>query len=133
METASRLLAKHPDVDVKHKLVCLALKGWRISNYGFNSIKTHPAPFRAIVEENIQERYEGQAQRPYMKPCIHAEWAAVKGSRSVVDRVLVYREKADGSAAMARPCNVCMALLRRSGVKEVMYSDGDGNLQREKI
>ncbi len=43
-----------------------------------------------------------------------------------------YRETADGNRAMARPCKRCMEVIKRAGIKRVVYTTGDG-IAREKI
>jgi deoxycytidylate deaminase len=74
-----------------------------------------------------------KGESPYLCPHIHAEWAALNKARGVVDTVVIYRERKDGSAAMARPCNVCMALLKARGVRLVIYTGKDGLPLMEKI
>lgn len=61
--------------------------------------------------------------------CLHAEVDAclglrpydVSGSDAYVVRVL-----ADESLAMARPCDMCRAVLRKMGVKRVYFTTGEG-------
>ena len=36
--------------------------------------------------------------------------------------ILVYREHADGSFAMARPCPACRAAIKKMGIKHVYYT-----------
>jgi tRNA(Arg) A34 adenosine deaminase TadA len=131
LRMASRLLAKHPD-DAKFRLVCIAFKGRRVASYGFNSLKTHTAAFRVILQDRIVSRYNSEPC-PCLNHSIHAEWAAVKKAKCEVDRVVVYRESRLGQPSMARPCNICMGLLRRSGVKEIIYSNHLGHMEIEKI
>jgi len=63
------------------------------------------------------------------KPCNHAEIAAIRkftrlksNIRSSDLCVLVYREHADGSKALARPCPACEKALRDLGIKYVYYT-----------
>jgi deoxycytidylate deaminase len=56
---------------------------------------------------------------------IHAECHVMKLSKRDYIRgctIYVYREKADGSIGLARPCLDCLKKLRIFGVKEIVYS-----------
>ena len=41
----------------------------------------------------------------------------------------LYRELKNGSLAMSRPCNACMAMLRDFGIEEVYYTTENGYAQ----
>lgn len=38
----------------------------------------------------------------------------------------IYREKADGSLGICRPCNRCMRLIKMAGIKKICYTTNDG-------
>ena len=40
--------------------------------------------------------------------------------------IYVYREHKNGSIAMARPCERCMSLIKKAGIKKVYYSTESG-------
>lgn len=56
---------------------------------------------------------------------IHAEVKAVLScprSKLRGAEIWVYREKADGTVGMSKPCKNCLAVLAESGIKKVYYS-----------
>lgn len=56
---------------------------------------------------------------------IHAEARCVmynNGTNLKGTTIYVYREHADGSPALARPCNDCYQLLKDFGVKKMIYT-----------
>jgi len=58
---------------------------------------------------------------------LHAEAAAIISRRynsdSLVNAVIwVYRERANGMPAMAKPCKSCMRLIVAAGIKKVLYT-----------
>lgn len=60
---------------------------------------------------------------------IHAEQAALKAARkSNVSGSVMYvaRIGRDGDIKLAKPCSECEALLRKAGVKKVVYTTEDG-------
>lgn len=57
---------------------------------------------------------------------IHAEADAIRGVSSAEGCVLyVVRIKKDGKFMMSRPCNNCMNLAIRRGIKKIVYSISD--------
>lgn len=78
---------------------------------GYNQVKTHPEFANPDV---------------HVKTSLHAELACLVGSKRGVAfdkaRVFVYRETADGSPALARPCEQCMKFIKELGVKEIYYT-----------
>lgn len=79
--------------------------------------------------------------RPYPHPQfkwgIHAEVDALRTSGKTElknSTMYVYRETADGSPAMARPCADCMNALTKFGVSTIIYSISEAPFYRlEKI
>jgi deoxycytidylate deaminase len=67
---------------------------------------------------------------------IHAEAMALGKlwpSERVGTRLQSLRLRRDGTLGMAKPCAECQALIEASGVKQVIYSDGDGNMVKTKV
>jgi len=59
--------------------------------------------------------------------CLHAEAAAIISRRyhsdSLVNSTMwVFRERADGTPALAKPCKSCMKLIIAAGIKKVYYT-----------
>ena len=41
--------------------------------------------------------------------------------------IYIYRELRDGTLAMARPCQACLAAIKQMGIKHIHYTtDGEG-------
>lgn len=40
--------------------------------------------------------------------------------------VYIYREHKDGSLGMARPCERCMSMIKKCGIKTIKYTTDDG-------
>lgn len=66
----------------------------------------------------------------------HAEFNLFSHSNEIIGKVkgtvYVYRELADGSLAMSRPCTSCLSYLKKLGIKKVVYTTY-GSFEEEKI
>lgn len=59
----------------------------------------------------------------------HAECNAMQRSlrtNKVVDRIVVIRYDASGALALAKPCDMCMTMLKHYNVRKVIYSTSEG-------
>lgn len=77
---------------------------------GFNISRTHPQ------YSNPENTY---------KTTIHAEVRAVLNcdpGHVTGSKIYVYRSDASGKPAYARPCRDCVAVLKRLGVKQMIYT-----------
>jgi deoxycytidylate deaminase len=100
----------------QHKMACLLVRGGRIIGRGYNMVKSHPdSPHKCFKQ-------------------IHAEFHAVLNAGYDVENATAYifREKKDGTLALARPCRHCMVFLIKNGVKEIVYSF-DNSHKKERI
>ena len=89
-----------------YKLGCVLVKKNRIISRGFNQIKTHT---KSIHKFNM----------------LHAEISALIGidyNKLENCYAFVYRERKNGTPAMAKPCEACELALRKAGVKRVYYT-----------
>jgi tRNA(Arg) A34 adenosine deaminase TadA len=62
---------------------------------------------------------------------IHAEMNVIAGlPRSVTKgaTIVIVRIKRDGTIANSKPCNICMSLIKSSGIKRVIWTDGPDTL-----
>lgn len=92
---------------------------------GSNSDKTH-----TVQARYNKWRYKNGGNR-YLPDKAHAELAALSKVKYLdIDwakvHVYVYRELRDGSLAAARPCEACMAAIRRMGIHHIHYTTSDG-------
>lgn len=100
----------------QHRVGCVIAKGNRVMSWGYNRDKTH-------------------SKSPHAWAYIHAEFDAIrrlnpeelKGSS-----IYIYRQKKDGTPALARPCESCFKLIKDLGIKEICYTI-DGSFEREFI
>lgn len=98
----------------QHKHSAIIMLRGRPLSFGFNNPnKTHPfirkySPVKAM----------------------HSEVAALLAckNKSLLKKavMIVYREARDGTMANSRPCSVCMAILKDSGLKTIMFSTPNG-------
>jgi deoxycytidylate deaminase len=126
--TAKRLLKKHPDQSgCSYTMCAIAIRGNKLISHGFNSLKTDPMPIAIARKRNVPSMYE-HSKDHYISPHLHAEVAALKkaGITSGIDTIIVLRVSRSGSFAIAKPCQICQAVLREHGVKKVIYSVEDG-------
>lgn len=67
---------------------------------------------------------------------VHAEVAALNSlwpSERRGTKVISIRMTRAGKLSMAKPCEACEAYLRENGVKLVLYSTREGNMERMKL
>jgi tRNA(Arg) A34 adenosine deaminase TadA len=113
-DLAARISRKSPSIP---KLGCVIVKKNAVLSAGFNNKnKTHTRsnhPFKTLHSE------------------IHALLGLdFKDTQGAV--AYVYREIADGTPAMSRPCPSCMMALKIAGIKRVFYTT-DGSWAVEDI
>lgn len=125
----------------------IALRGVPMST-GHSEPKTNPAQrrynllARGFSPERIGKSVPGEPVSPFRGHTLHAEmsallaiprrrWENVDLSRAVayVARISPGHETGHG---MARPCGACMRALIDAGIREVIYTTGDG-IAREDI
>lgn len=110
----------------KVKLGCVAVYHGSVLAKGYNSDKTHTAQARFNYL-----RYDVENTKRYCPPKAHAEIAALQKLKYLdIDfskvTLFVYREFKDGTPALARPCEACMAAMRAQNISTVVYSTPDG-------
>lgn len=101
------LKSTHP----QFKLGCVLVKRNAIVSLGFNQIKTHPKsvfhPFNQLHAE--------------LDAILTADKRELQGST-----LYIYRQHANGTLAISRPCKYCRAALVSVGVKKVYFTDDGG-------
>lgn len=66
------------------------------------------------------------------KTCEHAEVAAIRKAKNP-DTLVVIRIAANGDFVNSKPCPICSALIRDSGIKNLYYSTNSGEIKHERI
>ena len=105
------------------RLGCVVVDHHRIISSGYNSAtKCHR------IQKELDRKYFPQQE---CSGPVHAEMSAlIPLVKRRVDltgaTIFVYRQKKDGTVAMARPCPRCMEYIRRCGIKHIKYSTDDG-------
>lgn len=113
----------------RHKIGCAIIYKGRVISSGHNSNKTNP----------LQRRYNRLRFSDDTPAKLHAETAALLPLLKNKDidlskvKVYLYRQHADGSLAMSRPCPSCMKLLSDNGIKEIRYTTENGYAVEEII
>jgi len=107
------------------RIGCIAVYHGTVLAKGHNSDKTH----------TVQKRYNKwrfkQIDGKYLPDKSHAEISVLSKIKYLdIDfskvHLYVYREFADGSPAMARPCKACLAAAEALGIKNISYSTNGG-------
>ena len=110
----------------KIRIGAVVQKKKRILGIGFNQKKTHPKQQKF---NSLRDGFSGK-WRGYL----HAEMDAL---RKVEDNdlkdatIYVYRELHDGSLGICRPCEACMAAIKKAGIRTIVYTNWDGNICKE--
>jgi len=98
------------------KFGALIAKGRKVLGVGHNDVyKTHPL-------STTYNQY------------IHAELDAILGTADEDlsgATIYVRRSGAKEAPLLSRPCYHCMALIKRKGIKNIVYVDAEGNICKE--
>lgn len=92
------------------KMGAVIARGKKILGVGFNDpYKTHP-------QSNTRYQF------------IHAELSAILNARTDLNGacIYIYRSGQHERPMLSKPCDCCMELLRRAGIKTIFYSTNGG-------
>jgi len=113
-------LAEESDNSMTHSLCALVVRKSRVISIGYNSRKTSP---RMDTRMNM----------------LHAELSAIlrcsEGDVRGCD-IVVARARSEGRAGLARPCAACQSVLKRSGIRRIIYTtnfDDSGTSEIEEM
>ena len=129
-KTASKL----SDVD-EYQLGAVIFDKHKVYCYACNTDK-------ALPMQKYYNRYKADNSGHWHKHSAHAEMNCIhKLLQQYYDdlpdytklSILVYREHADGTFAMARPCKACSHALRDLGFRHVYYTNDNGLCYEEFI
>ena len=118
------------DRNSSFKLGCVAAKGSRPIAFGANIEKSHPRDPKRNYDINPSLNRQ---KRRYM--CAEVNTAIHLISLTGSDDLSAYtfyviRRKADGSRGIAKPCKFCENFLFHLNVKEVFYTDENGEIKK---
>ena len=111
-----------------HNLGCVAVYCHKIISSGYNSYKTNPT----------QKRLNACRFTENTPHTVHAEIACLLPliRRRDIDfgrvQLYIWRNHADGTPALARPCKSCMQLISELGIRHVYYTN-EGGYSHEEI
>lgn len=94
----------------QHKVGCVIAKGNKVLSWGYNRDKTH-------------------SKSPHAWAYIHAEFDAIRRLNPEELRgasIYIYRQKKDGSPALAKPCESCYNLIKDLGIREICFTVENG-------
>ena len=111
----SRALGVAESSTQRQKHGCIVAKNGRTLGVGVNSFRNVPT--------NVSS--------PRTDSSYHAEVMALRACVAYSLRATVYvaRVDSEGRARMSKPCDICMDALRLCGVKRVVYTIDDGDIQ----
>lgn len=106
----------------RHHIGCVITYKNRIISSGYNSNKTSP----------LQKKYNAIRFTADTPAKNHAETKALIPLLKMKDidlskvKVYCYREHADGTIAVSRPCASCMRMLKDNNIHNIYYTTEDG-------
>ena len=110
------------------KIGCVLVKGHSIIRSGYNS-GTKKSPLQAAIDTKYfncdctgKLHAETMALLPYIKQKQNLSGATL----------YTCRIKGNGEYGMARPCPRCMQLIKKVGIKKIVYTTDDG-VAKEKL
>lgn len=113
----------------KVKIGCVIVYGHHLISSGFNTLKTAPIQ----KQFNI---YRFSEDEPATHS-LHAEIVALKpliGRKDIEFKnieLYIYRQYKNGEPAPARPCESCMALIRKLNIRHLYYTNNGGYSHEE--
>ena len=100
--------------DHKFRVGAAIIKGRRIISLGCNSSKTTPFIRNKLNDRTLVDR-------------LHAEMSAILKAQGDVSRCKIYVARITTMGlGNARPCGLCMSMIKEAGIKEVYYTTDDG-------
>mgnify|MGYP001188521872 CR=1 FL=1 len=97
----------------KYRIAAVLRRGKHVVRIGVNSNKTHPKYGRSYPDGSSAH-------------CMHAEMDALRFYKPG-DTLEVMRFLPGGGFGMARPCRLCIEVMKEKNIKKVRYTDQLGN------
>lgn len=104
----ARYLAEKSEEKKKHGAI--VVKSGRVVGSGYNKFKNHPD----VIPEALIKFHCSR----------HAEEVAIKEAGDNAKGAILYvaRVNRQGIDRNSKPCNICASLIKRSGIKKVIYT-----------
>ena len=101
----------------KIKIGAIIVKNNRIISVGKNSRKSHPI-------QKYYDRYLDYYNDPKLQHHIHAEISAIVNANEDLTNATIYIFRRDKNKRLniCRPCNACYALIKKTGIKRIVYT-----------
>ena len=118
----------------------LAQKASELSDHHSHKIGAVIFSGKAVLAERCNWLFkthpEYSVKETFLKP-LHAEAAAIMSCRHQ-DRlkgstIFVYRSTADGQMANAKPCEDCAKMIKKYGIRRVIYTNSDKGITIERV
>jgi deoxycytidylate deaminase len=97
-----------------YHIAAILKRNGRIVKIGENTDKTHP---------RFKRQYEDGTWASHM----HAEMNVLRFSQPGDEIEVIRFKKIDHTVSMAKPCDLCMKEMKKSGIKTVRYTNWSGN------
>lgn len=110
LEQAKRIAAVS---DCSNMHGAVGVKGGRVVGVGVNTVRNSPDTYETVPEDSRH---------------VHAEDALLRamGNNSRGATVFVARVNSSGEERISKPCSRCTILLKRAGVRRVVYTVSTG-------
>lgn len=96
------------------KMGAAIVKGRKIVSLGYNSSKTTPFIRNKISNYTMVDR-------------MHAEMACILKAQRDISKCKIYVARLTAAGlGNARPCHLCMSMIKEAGIKDVYYSTETG-------
>lgn len=79
-----------------------------------------------VRTHTVQARYAERVGMPH-KIYIHSEVDAILKCKdlSKAHKISVFRHNKQGKPMLAKPCPICMLMIKESGIKEIEWTEGE--------
>lgn len=104
----------------EYRIGAVVFKGKRIFGSGHNGIRSSSI---SMKYKNWEESLHAE-----QSALLNLDWSKLKGCS-----ILVYRTNRSGKIGMAKPCPMCSKLIKYVGIKNIYYTNENGEIILEKV
>ena len=122
-----------------NQLINIAIEEAKKSEFAYtNGSKFHLGAVvlknKRIIGKGCNQKLTNNISKVFgYKNGLHAELLALFRARFEGDTIIVVRLLKNNNLSMSFPCKRCFDLIKKSGIKTVIFSDWEGNIQKIKI